>query len=87
MQNAVKHIRRKKQTLARKNGSEKSFTQAEAAQAIGVGRTRLSMIENGAVIPTVTELEGLADYLEVTPGHLFTPKQIDIIHDLAEGAL
>lgn len=44
-------------------------------------RYRLSLIETGREQPTPLELQYIAEYLEVTPGHLFTKKQIDVIFE------
>jgi len=40
------------------------------------------MIENGHILPTSTELEKIAEYLEVTPGHLYSRTLLMAIQEL-----
>jgi len=38
------------------------------------------MLENGHIVPTPDEVEKLAQYLGVTPGHLYEPGQIAFVY-------
>jgi len=60
----------------------KSYRQADLAKHVGIPRPRISMIENGHILPTSTELEKIAEYLEVTPGHLYSRTLLMAIQEL-----
>lgn len=81
MHNNVGAHRVARRKLAARNLTDgnKKYTQQELAEYLGVPRTRVSMIENGIVIPTFGEIEKIAEYLELTMGHLYTQKQIEFI--------
>jgi len=82
MVNGIKHYR-----LKLKQTGEKEWSQKAVADHAGIPRSRLSMIENGHMLPTVEELEKIAEYLGVSPGHLYTPNQIQIIHEMDRGRM
>lgn len=46
-------------------------------------RFRVSLMESGDIIPKPWELEAIAQKLQVTPGHLFTAKKIQLIYEVA----
>ena len=49
----------------------KRATQEEMAKQIGIGRTSLSRIENGAYFPSAKTMKKISDYLNVPIGDIF----------------
>jgi transcriptional regulator with XRE-family HTH domain len=78
MVNGVKFYREKL-----KERGDKPASQQALADHAGVRRARIAELENNHALPQPEELEKIAEYLEVTPGHLYTPKQIEIIYEMA----
>jgi len=56
----------------------------QEAMAVFVGRPRylISQWEKGEAFPSPAEVIKLAEFLEVTPGHLYTAKQLEALHVL-----
>lgn len=79
MDSGIRYYRKKMEKEGQKSASQEAL-----AAAVGISRTRLSFIENGRAIPTVEELERIAAYLEVTPGHLYAKDQLDLIQALGK---
>jgi transcriptional regulator with XRE-family HTH domain len=69
--------------LISRRGKGGKCTQKDVADYVGIPRSRLSFIESGEALPTPDEVELIAEYLEVTPGHLFTTKQMAAISEIA----
>ena len=78
MVNGIKFYR-----LELKNKGVKDWSQQALADYVGVPRTRISFLENGQALPTPWELKKIAEFLKVTPGHIYTPKQIEAIYEVA----
>lgn len=72
MQNGIRFYREKLE-------GRKPNGQAVIAKDLGCARSIISMMENGHYIPSPEQVEKLAAYLEVTPGHLYTPDQVTFI--------
>ena len=49
----------------------KRATQEEMAKQIGIGRTSLSRIENGAYFPSAKTMKKISDYLNIPVGDIF----------------
>jgi transcriptional regulator with XRE-family HTH domain len=79
MQNGIRFYREKLIAEGTKPASQQAV-----AEHIGIKRSRLSMLENGHIVPTPGEVEKLAQYLRVTPGHLYEPGQIAFIYAQAK---
>ncbi len=71
LSNGVRYYRKKQK-----------LTQRQVAAAVGVSRPMISLIEHGHIIPTMEQIEKLAELLQVTVGHLFTPQQLGAIETL-----
>lgn len=84
--NGVFSYRQSKQQKQEREEGPKKYRQLDLAEYLNVPRSRISMIENGRILPTPKELELIAEYLEVTPGHLYSRAIIAVIHEIAEGA-
>lgn len=82
--NGVYSYRRDRELQRTRDGGSKKFRQSDLAKFLSIPRTRISMIENGHVLPTPEELLRLAEYLETTPGHLYEKEILSIIYDLGE---
>jgi transcriptional regulator with XRE-family HTH domain len=52
---------------------ERDLLQLEVAREAAIERTRLSLIENGHVVPSAGELQRLAAALDVDPAELMAP--------------
>jgi len=74
MQNSIRVCREKL-----KQKKNKPSSQEAVATHAGMTRAVFGLVEAGRAIPTVPELEKIAEYLETTPGHLYEPEQIGII--------
>ncbi len=59
----------------------RQFSQQEIADILGIPRSRVSMIESGQALPTIRQIEQIAEFLGVTVGHLVTPKQIEFLKE------
>ncbi len=79
MNTNIRYHRKKKQNEAKALGEKQGFNQQDLADALGVPRSRISMIESGQALPTMAEVEAIADYLGLTIGHLVTTKQLDFL--------
>jgi transcriptional regulator with XRE-family HTH domain len=80
VRNGIRYYREKL-----KRREEKDATQQAVANFLTRPRSVISMWENGESFPNPVELEKLAEYLEVTPGHLYTPRQIDLLYEMFDG--
>ena len=57
-------------------------TQQDLANFLGIPRSLFSIIESGRAIPSLEELEKIAEFLEVTPGHIYTKEQLNVLFEL-----
>lgn len=81
MNTNIRYHRKRRQKEAKENGHKNKFTQQDLADVLKVPRSRISMMESGQALPTIEEIEEIAEYLEVTTGHLVTAKQLDFLMD------
>lgn len=81
MHTNIGFCRKMRQKQARERGESGQYTQQFIADTLGIPRSRVSMIENGQAIPTLEEVEIIANTLGVTVGHLITPRQLDFLMD------
>lgn len=78
----------RKKTLAEKKRKGtplrqgKQYSQQEIADLLQIPRSKVSMIENGQALPTLEQIEKIADYLNVPVGHLVTPRLIEFLTEL-----
>ncbi len=83
MNTNIRMHRKRRQKQARELGETKRrYTQQEIADALGLPRSRISMIESGQALPTLAEVEAIAKILDLTVGHLVTAKQLDYLMEL-----
>jgi DNA-binding XRE family transcriptional regulator len=82
MGNGIRFYRERR--LAESEGREgkAKFSQQAIADNVGITRQRFGWLESGEMVPTPEEIEGIAKYLEVNPGLLYTQRQIELIYEL-----
>lgn len=83
--NGIYSYRHSQRENCKKEGGSKKFRQEDLAEFLNVPRSRISMIENGRILPTPSELQKIAEYLEVTTGHLYSRAVLTAIHEIGEG--
>ena len=64
--------------------TKQKATQAEVSAATGIGRTNLSLMENGRLLPTPRQVQALVEYFGVTCHHLYSDKQLAAIFENSE---
>lgn len=79
-----KDERAKAQNRASGDKTGRRYRQEDVAEHVGIARSRFSMIENGWTLPTAAELERIAEFLEITPGHLYSTTVLTVIAELDE---
>ncbi|MBA4538126.1 helix-turn-helix transcriptional regulator [Bacillus aquiflavi] len=64
--------------------SDKKFTQAYVAEAIGVARQTYTAYENGTKEPSLETVEKIADFFDVSTDYLFGRTDIMVSHRIFE---
>jgi len=73
--------------LIRKYRTDRNLSQAELSDLMpgSPGKTVLSLIENGHVLPTCDVLESLCDVLKCTPTDLYDANDLNLMKAVDEG--
>lgn len=77
--NGLYFYRKLRELEAIQKGEKNRYRQQDLADHLGCPRSKISMIEGNHALPTLADVEKLANYLKVTPGQLFAEEVIAAI--------